>query len=76
MPSTIEQHYYRDFDYSSPTGSHYRLWFENFNEPIDQYNRFRRLKVEVSTDDKLSWSSLPLAPKSRLDNAIVAECIA
>jgi hypothetical protein len=61
MPSTMEQHFYRDFDYSSPNGSHYRLWFENFDAPIDQYNRFRRLKVEVSTDGKLSWSSLPLA---------------
>jgi len=61
MHLTIEQHYYREFTYSGSDGWHYRLSFENFDTPVDEYNRFKRLKVEVSNDGKRSWSPLPLA---------------
>lgn len=60
MLSTNQQ-YYQEFAYSSPYGQHYRLSFEKSDTPIDQYNRFHRLKVEISTDDKRSWHVLPLA---------------
>ena len=61
MPSTTEQHYYREFAYSGSNGWHYRLSFEKFDQPIDQCDRFRRLKIEVSRDHKQSWDALPLA---------------
>ena len=61
MPSITEQHYYREFEYSGSNGWHYRLSFEKFDQPIDQYDRFRHLKIEISTDYKQSWTSLPLA---------------
>ncbi|KAB8066287.1 hypothetical protein [Janthinobacterium violaceinigrum] len=61
MPLPIEQRYYQEFEYSTADGWHYRLSFEKFDQPIDQYNRFRRLKVEVSTDDRRAWSAVPLA---------------
>lgn len=60
MPSLTQQRYYQELANSSDDGWHYRLSFEKFDHPIDKYNRYRCLKVEVSTDDGQSWNSLPL----------------
>lgn len=57
--ATLQQ-FYREFECVAASGSRYRLSFVKLNKPLDSYNRWRELKIELSNDKDRTWHSLPL----------------
>jgi hypothetical protein len=56
----MNQSFYKEFECEAEDGSHYRMSFDKFSKPEDQYNRWRRMNIEKSSDGGRSWHPMPL----------------
>lgn len=56
----MSQQFFNEFECLGANGSRYRLSFEKLERPVDQYNRYHRLRIEKSPDGGQSWHVFPL----------------